>query len=185
MGESDSVPRAQQQQTGMSLSIRQQVQPAVIMVVRHSQQAWIISQQALSPLRQVTHTPSLVISHLHMPMVRLQQQTMLPLTMQQQLHLPPATMLQRFCSMLQAILSSQEQVIFIPPLHFSIFMVQRGIIMPVMAGAVVGMAAPIPGIIMLAVIGFIVAVVIILSPWDRFPASLATLAGECGRSLSP
>ena len=61
--------------------------------------------------------------------------------------------------MLQAILSSQTQVIFMPPVHFSILMVQRGIIMPVMAGALVGIVLPMPGIIIPEVIGFIVAVV--------------------------
>jgi hypothetical protein len=61
--------------------------------------------------------------------------------------------------MLHAILSSQLQVIFIPPVHFSIFMVQRGIIMPVMAGFIVGMLAPIADII--PDIGFIAAVVMV------------------------
>ena len=42
--------------------------------------------------------------------------------------MPPASMVQRFCIMLHAILSSQVQVIFMPPVHFSIFMVQRGTI---------------------------------------------------------
>jgi len=83
---------------------------------------------------------------------------MAPFIMQQTPHLELAIMEQRFCSMEQAILSSQTQVIFIPPAHFSIFMVQRGIIMPVMAGFIAGMAAPIPDII--PVIGFMVAVVI-------------------------
>jgi hypothetical protein len=134
-----------------------------------------MSQQALSPLMQVMQTPSLVISHLHMPMVRLHMHTMVPFIMQQQLHLDPAIIEQRFCSMLQAILSSQTQVIFIPPVHFSIFMVQRGIIMPVMAGVAVGIALPIPGIIIPVDIGFIVAVVMnkllnfsplsLLPPW--------------------
>jgi hypothetical protein len=106
---------------------------------------------------QLMQTPSLVISHMHIPIVRLQQQTMAPFIMQQTLHFELAIMEQRFCNMLQAILSSQMQVIFIPPVHFSIFMVQRGIIMPVIAGFIVGMFAPIPDII--PVIGFIVAVV--------------------------
>jgi hypothetical protein len=57
--------------------------------------------------------------------------------------------------MLTAILSSQEQVIFIPPVHFSILNVQRGtIIQFVLAGIIPGMptpgipipAVPIPGI---------------------------------------
>ena len=61
-----------------------------------SQQACSISQQALSPEVQVMHTPSLVISHLHMPMVKLQQQTIMPFIIMQQLTMPPAIMLQRF-----------------------------------------------------------------------------------------
>jgi hypothetical protein len=117
-----------------------------------------MSQQALSPLMQVTQTPSLVISHMHMPIVRLQQHTIAPFIMQQTLHFEWAIMEQRFCSMPQAILSSQTQVIFIPPVHFSIFIVQRGIIIPVMAGFIAGIVAPIPDII--PVIGFIVGVIV-------------------------
>jgi len=137
-----------------------------------SQQAWIMSQQALSPLMQVTQTPSAVISHMHMPIVRLQEHIIAPFIMQQRLHFELAIIEQRFCSMAQLILSSQLQVIFIPPVHFSIFMVQRGIIMPVIAGFIVGMLAPIPDII--PVIGFIVAVVMVkllglISPVSRPP----------------
>ena len=36
--------------------------------------------------------PSAVISHLHMPMVMLQQQTIMPFIITQQLHMPPANM---------------------------------------------------------------------------------------------
>ena len=54
-------------------------------------------------------------------------QTVMPLSMQQQ-HMPPASMVQRFCIMLHAILSSQTQVIFMPPWHFSNLSVQRGTI---------------------------------------------------------
>jgi hypothetical protein len=127
----------------------QQVQPSFIMQAMQSQQAWIISQHLGSPLVQVRRTPSLVISHLHIPMVRLQQQTIMPFIMQQQLHIPPANMVHRFCTMLQAILSSHEQVIFIPPVQLSIFKVQRGtIIQLATAGMPVGVAmagAPILG----------------------------------------
>jgi hypothetical protein len=108
---------------------------------------------------QVMQTPSLVASHMHMPIVKLQQHTMAPFIMQQTLHFELAIIEQRFCSMLQAILSSQLQVIFIPPVHFSIIIWQRGIIMPVIAGFIVGIVAPIPDII--PVIGFIVAVVMV------------------------
>jgi hypothetical protein len=107
---------------------RQQVQPALHMAIMHSQQAWIMELQAGSPLVQVIETPSSVISHLHMPIIKLQQQTIMPLSIMQQLHIPPAIIVQRFCIMVADILSSQEQVIFIPPLHFSIFIVQRGTI---------------------------------------------------------
>jgi hypothetical protein len=52
----------------------------------------------------------------------------MPFIMQQTLHMPPASMAHKFCIMLQESLSSQEQVIFIPPLHFSTLKVQRGTI---------------------------------------------------------
>jgi hypothetical protein len=52
----------------------------------------------------------------------------MPLSVQQQLHIPPASILQRFCTMLVAILSSQTQVSLKPPVHFSTLKVQRGTI---------------------------------------------------------
>jgi hypothetical protein len=122
---SDGVQQTQQQ-TGVPPIIRQQVQPAFMQAVTQSQHPWIMSQQALSPLVQVTQHPSLVISTLHAPIVMLQQQTVIPFIMQHRLHIPPAIIVQRFCIMAQAVGSSQLQVIFIPPAHFSTFMVQRG-----------------------------------------------------------
>jgi hypothetical protein len=112
----------------MLLIIRQQVQPAFIIEVMQAQQASIIALQDESPLVQVTQTPSSVGSHLHMAMVRLQQQTIIPFIMQQQLHSPPGIMLQRFWSIVAETLSSHEQVIFIPPAHFLNVIVQRGTI---------------------------------------------------------
>jgi hypothetical protein len=138
----------QPQQTGVLFIITQQVQPACIMAVMQSQQAWIISQHLGSPLVQVMTQPSLVISHLHMPMVMLQQQTIMPFIIMQQLHMPPASIVHRFCIMPHATLSVQEQVIFIPPWHFSNLRVsQRGTIM-YPAGVVAGVPTgevPIPG----------------------------------------
>ncbi len=63
----------QPQQTGVLLTSMQHVQPAFIMQTMLSQHAWIISQHFESPLVQVMQTPSLVVSHLHMPITRLQQ----------------------------------------------------------------------------------------------------------------
>jgi hypothetical protein len=164
----------------MSFIIRQQVQPAFIMVLVQSQQACIMSQHALSPLMHVMQTPLAVISHIHMPMVRLQQQTMAPFIMQQRLHLAFAIMAHRFCSVLQAILSSQVHMIFTPPDTFSIFMVQRGIIIPDMAELIVGMVEPIPDIIPdIPPMGFIIAVVI---AWTPFPFSVAGTALAAGSS---
>ncbi len=88
---------------GVLFIIRQQVQPAFIMVAMQSQQAWIMAAHWASPLVQVTLTPLSVISHLHMPIVRLQQQTTMPFIIRQQLHMPPWNMVQRFWTMLQAI----------------------------------------------------------------------------------
>jgi hypothetical protein len=116
------------QQTGVLFIMRQQEQPAAIIVLMQSQQAWIILPHSASPEVQVIAQPSLVISHLHSPMVRLQQQTIMPFIMQQHEHMPPWSIMHRFCIMLQAIGSSQLQVIFMPPCIFSIFMVQRGTI---------------------------------------------------------
>ena len=131
----------------------QQVQPALHIAIMQSQQAWIIAQQAGSPLVQVMQTPFSVISHLHMPMVMLQQQTIMPFIIMQQLHMPPAIIVQRFCIMLADVLSSHVHMIFMPSLHFSIFMVQRGTIIHC---GVVGMVAVPP--IVPDIIGFIPAI---------------------------
>jgi hypothetical protein len=79
----------------------------------------------------------------------------MPFIMQQHEHMPPASMVQRFCNMLHAIASSQEQVIFMPPVHFSNLKVQRGTIIQfagagALPGAVPGITpgAPMPGIAM-------------------------------------
>jgi hypothetical protein len=127
--------------------ITQQVQPDFIIVLMQSQQAWIISQHILSPLVQVTQTPLSVISHLHIPIVRLQQQTIMPFIIMQQLHMPPASILHRFCIMLHAIASSHTQVIFMPPVHFSNFIVQRGTIIIFMVDGI-PIEPPIAGVVM-------------------------------------
>jgi hypothetical protein len=151
--------------------ITQQVQPSLSMQLMHSQQAWIISLHLGSPLVQVILTPSLVISHLHMPMVRLQQQHMVPLSIMQQLHKPPASIVHRFCTMLQAILSSQTQWIFRPPWHFSILSVQRGTISQFGTGGIAVPGADIPGIpipgIAIPVRSIIIALVIPYAPCFR------------------
>jgi hypothetical protein len=124
----------------MLFIMTQQVQPAFIMEAMHSQQDWIMVQQALSPLVQVMHTPLSVISHLHMPIIRLQQQTVMPFIKTQQLHMPPASIVHRFWSMPAESLSSHLQVIFMPLGHFSNDKVQRGTItMFIAAGAVAGL----------------------------------------------
>src|SRR5262249_13489559 len=133
----------QPQQTGMLFIIMQQVQPALSMALMQSQQDWIMAQHCASPEVQVTVTPLSVISHLQMPMVRLQQQTIMPFIIMQQLHIPPWNMLPRSCTIWQAIASSHEQVIFIPPVHFSILNVHRGTMVQ-LVGAIVG-AVPRPG----------------------------------------
>lgn len=116
------------QHIGVLFIITQQVQPHASMQLMQSQQAWIILQHSSSPDVQVTQQPSFVISQRHMPIVKLQVHTTMPFHMQQHEHMPPWSIMQRFCIMLQAIGSSHEQVIFIPPVHFSIFIVQRGTI---------------------------------------------------------
>jgi hypothetical protein len=135
----------------------QQVHPAFIMAAQQSQQAWIMAQHSLSPLVQVMVQPISVISTLHMPIIRLQQQTIMPFIIMQQLHMPPAIMVQRFWSMPAEAASSQVQVIFMPPAHFSMAMVQRGIIIMFMAA---GMAA-VPPIIPAPMVGVPMPVMLI------------------------
>jgi hypothetical protein len=95
-------------------------------------------------------------------MVRLQVQQGMPFIIMQQLTMPPAIMVQRFCIMVQAALSSVVQVIFRPSAHCSIFMVQRGIISHcapvgidmgevIPAEPIAGMAIPVRSIIMLVI----------------------------------
>jgi hypothetical protein len=60
----------------------------------------------------------------------------MPFIMQQQLHIPPASIVQRFCTMLQAILSSHTHVILNPPVHFSTLKVQRGTIIQLALGII-------------------------------------------------
>jgi hypothetical protein len=93
---------------------------------------------------QVKQTPSLVLVHSHLHMAILHWHITMPFIMQQQLHMPPAIILQRFCIITRDISSSHLQVIFMPPAHFSIFIVQRGT-MAMPAGApdmVPGIAMP-------------------------------------------
>jgi hypothetical protein len=96
----------------------------------------------------------LVISHLHMPIVRLQEQITMPFIMQQQLHMEPAMLVHKLWSTPQAILSVQLHMIFMPPVHFSIFTVQRGTIMQFMPGAA-------PGIIGVIAAGMLPAIPVV------------------------
>ena len=82
---------------------------------RQSLHAWIMSQQALSPLLQVMHTPSLVGSHVQMPQARLHWQMEMPLSVQQQLHMPSLNILHRCCKVAHDTSSSQWHLIFMPP----------------------------------------------------------------------
>jgi hypothetical protein len=73
-------------------------------------------------------TPSLVGSHLHKPIVRLQQHIIKPFINMQQLHKPPAVIEQRFCNIVADTASSHLHVSFIPPVHFSSLILHRGTI---------------------------------------------------------
>lgn len=160
-----------QQQTGVPPIIMQQVQPAFMQAIMQSQQPWIIASHILSPLVQVTVQPSFVISHLHAPIVMLQQQTIMPFIMQQQLTIPPAIIWQRFCIIMHAVGSVQTQVIFIPPAHFSTFMVQRGTITMFGAAVPAGIAipAPMPAVPIPPIVGrsIIIVPVMLVTPLRR------------------
>jgi hypothetical protein len=113
---------------------------------RQSQQACSISQHFLSPLVQVMQQPSLVISHWQFAQHRLHWHISMPFQVQQQLHIPPASILHKFCIAPQAISSSQVQTIFIPPAHFSMLIVHRGTI--IIEGMPIGVWGLIPGVVM-------------------------------------
>ena len=118
----------------------QHMQPAFMHWLMHSQHACSMSQQALSPLVQVMQQPSLVISHLQLHIAMLHWHMTMPFIMQQQLHMPIESILQRFCSMPVDISSSHMQCIFMPFGHFSIFILQRGsMVMPPIGACIEGM----------------------------------------------
>lgn len=133
---------------------------------RHSQQAWIIWQQVLSPLVQVMQQPSLVNSHLHMPQIKLHWQTVMPFIVQQQVQVPPASILHKFCKAPQATSSSQEQVIFIPPVHFSNFISQRGKTHQFWPTGIPVICVPIPGMLVLGNITLLRSIIIALDIFE-------------------
>jgi hypothetical protein len=177
-----------QQQTGMPFIIMQQLQPGIIMQDMQSQQHWIIFSIILSPLVQVIMHPISIISILHMPIMPMLHMHMhMPFIMQQQETDPPAIIMQRFFIISALVLSSAVQVIFMPPAHFSIFMVQRGAmpIMPlfIIMGFIMGMPIPMPGIIppimpgiiwgiILGIMPFIIGIWPIIPPIPIIPRSV-------------
>ena len=153
----------------MPFIIMQQVQPAFIMAEQQSQQAWIMAQQSLSPLVQVIVQPLSVISQVHLAISMLQQQAIMPFIIMHMLHMPPAIIVQRFCIIEAEVASSNRQVTFIPPSHFSIFIVQRGTIIifmpvgiapaePIVPGVIP--AVPIPGIPIRSIISPLIMVIL-------------------------
>jgi len=71
-------------------------------------------------------------------MAMLHWHIIMPFIMQHMLIMPPAIILHMFCMVAADISSSHLQVSFIPPWHFSIFMVQRGTIHMPMPGIIAG-----------------------------------------------
>jgi hypothetical protein len=150
-----------EQHIGMPFIIIMQQQPGMLMqVIMQSQQAWIILTQLASPLLHIIFMPMSIISKVQAPMVILQQHIIMPLHMQHMEHMPPAIMLQRFCIIMALVLSSQTHMHIMPSAVFCIFMVQRGIIMPIwpiIDGIMLGMPL-IEGLIM--DIGFIMGIML-------------------------
>ena len=140
---------------------RQQVQPHFIMDIIQSQHFWHISQQPASPLVQVKQQPSAVISHLHMHMFMLQHIVIMPFIIMQQESIAPPIELQRFCIIDLDIASGQEHIIFIPSLHFSILIVQRGTII-IFMGWDIGGVIVLPMPIIVQSIGIVIMFVILL-----------------------
>jgi hypothetical protein len=133
------------QAIGMPFIITQQVMPGIIMPVMQSQQDWIIFSHCLSPLVHVIVHPMSIISTLHIPIIpTLHTHMVIPFIIMQHEHMPFCIIIMRLAIIAADVLSSNAQVIRIPPGHFSMAMVQRGaIIMPGMAPLIIP-----PGIIM-------------------------------------
>jgi hypothetical protein len=130
----------------------------------------------------------LVISHLHMAIVMLQQQAIIPFIMQQHEHRPPAIIVHRFWSMPAETLSSHTHMIFMPPSHFSNFMVQRGTIImfiPAGAEACVPIMPPVPVIMpgMPIPRSIIIGVVILRISVRKSMLSVPAIADADARSI--
>jgi hypothetical protein len=117
-------------------------------------------------------------------MVKLQVHTTMPFIIQQQLHMPPANIVQRFCIMAAAVLSSHEQVIFMPPLTFSIFMVQRGTIIQLTAAGI-PVPTPIAGAPMAGMLPIPIPVrsIIMLDITGSFRGGVASILPHAGEAL--
>ena len=102
------------------------------MLIMQSQQAWIIFIAIASPEVQVIMQPMSIISTLHIPIDMLHMHIGMPFIIMHIPIIPPAFIMQSCCIIAAAVLSSHIHMTFIPPAIFSIFIVQRGIIMPLM-----------------------------------------------------
>lgn len=127
-------------------------------------------------------TPFFDFVHLQVAMAMLHMHIVMPFIMQQQVHMPPAIISHMFCSVAAETSSSQMQVIFMPPAHFSIFIVQRTTMlmlpigMPDIPDIIPGIMG-IPGIMpVMAPIGIAVGFIIMVE--------FICLAPSCG-SLPP
>jgi hypothetical protein len=131
------------QAIGMPFIMTQQVMPGIIMPVMQSQQDWIIFSKCLSPLVHVIVHPMSIISTLHIPIIpTLHTHMVIPFIIMQHEHMPFCIIIMRLAIIAAEVLSSNVQVIRMPPGHFSMAMVHRGaIIMPGVLGVII------PGII--------------------------------------
>ena len=163
------------------------------MAVTQSQQAWHIISQVLSPLVQVITQPISVISQVHAHIVMLHEQTIWPFIIMQQPHRPPLFIIIICCSIMAAVLSSHTQVIFIPPGHFSRVIVQRGSIMPgiagdiIMPGVIDGIMLVWPGVIPICIIRSLVIIGVIGRSCQFRSASggVARTDGKIGPAENP
>ena len=79
-----------QQQTGIPPIMTQHMQPASIMLIMHSPQAWIIFGNHRIAAVQVIITPPSIISHLQFAIIMLQLHRHIPFIMQQQEQAAPS-----------------------------------------------------------------------------------------------
>lgn len=160
----------------MPFIIIMQQQPAAIILFMQSQHACSISMQPLSPEVHVTVQPLAVISHLQLAIAIVQFIMGMPFIIMQQEIIAPCIMVIMFCIIEHCILSSQLQVMVMPPSHLAMAIVHRGIIIMLEGIHIAGIGMP-PIEPIISLIRFVIIVLMVISTFfsnrSKSPANIS------------